>query len=779
MKPGRWVVLWCVCTWVLSWTHAAAAAQRDVRVLVLNSYHPQYAWTEELVRGVRDELGGLMPDEKLHIEYMDARRMVSDEEYLDLLAAVYARKYKHFRPDLIISSDDSALNFLLARRDALFPGIPIVFCGINSLTVQDLDPVPNMTGILEGLDVEGNLQLILRLHPGARRIVLLSDRTPLGEGMQKIAREVIPRFETSSRKIEIWDDFTKEELGERVARLDGDTVLLLLAIHEDRAGHYFSFEEDLPPITRKSPVPMYAMFGMLLGQGVTGGMMNDPYDHGRATARIARRVLAGERADDIPIVPTADYLPRFDYTQLVRFGIDEAKLPPHSFVLNAPVPFYRLHARVVWSALGVMAALIVAVGWLLHLIQRMRRAERQLIESQAELRRSQRLELIGRLAGGIAHDFNNLLVPILTCTDLIEITLGSGLGKARPQLETLRLAGSRASALARQILALSRPMPLVKAPVDVAAAVREIEEMLRRTVSEGASLTVTAPPHPLWVEGDRTAIEQVLVNLVINASDAVTAKPSHTGTIRLSVEGTDAALAQDGDPRVEGPCVRVEVRDDGVGMTPEVIDRIFVPFFSTKRQGRGTGLGLATVQSVVSQHGGAVQVESSVGKGTTMRVLLPRLSDAAAQAASEPSGTRSRALRRQATILVVDDDALVRAVVTEGLKSAGHRVISCEDPTAAPAVVERLSGECDLLISDILMPGMNGDELWDRLHARYPGMRVLFMSGYDAGMLESRGATTGDAPLLRKPFSVKELCARVDEVLATSPGTDAVATAPG
>jgi signal transduction histidine kinase/CheY-like chemotaxis protein len=736
-------------------------------VLVLNSYHPQYEWTEELVRGVRDELEGALPDESLHIEYMDARRMVSDEEYLERLAAAYARKYARFRPDLIISSDDSALRFLLARRDALFPGIPIVFCGVNLSTAADLEPVANVTGILEGLEVEGNLELIGRLHPDADRIVVLSDRTYLGEGMKKLARVDIARFVSPSRKIEIWDDFTIDELTERVARLDQRTVLLLLAIHEDKAGHYFSFTEHLRPLTEKSRVPMYAMFGMLLGQGVTGGRMNDPYEHGRATAVMARRVLAGTRADDIPVVPSAEYRPRFDYTQLVRFGVDMARLPAQSFVLNEPVPFYRLHARVVWSVASIMLILVLVVVWLLDVLRRMRRAERQLIESQAELRRSQRLELIGRLAGGIAHDFNNLLVPILGCTDLIELSLGKALDKARPELETLRLAASSAAGLSRQLLALSRPLPLAKSAVDVTAIVQELESMLRRTVSEGTTLTVEFPAHPLWIEADRTAIEQVVVNLVVNANDAVLATPLRTGEIRLGLEEVSAADAGHDAPSARGPQVCIEVRDSGAGMTMEVKDKMFMPFFSTKWRGRGTGLGLATVQSLVSQHDGTIEVESSPGKGTSMRVLLPRLADGTAAARVAPSAPSPR--RRMATILVVDDDPLVRAVAIEGLKSAGHRVISVDDPTTAPGALEKSAGPCDLLLTDILMPGLNGTELWDRLRPRYPAMRVLFMSGYDAGLLESRGATTGDWPVLRKPFSVKELCARVDELLTDRP----------
>jgi hypothetical protein len=300
---------------------AAAPADRP-HVLLLNSYTPQYRWTEELVRGVRDELGPLLPEENLSIEFMDARRMVDDPAYFDRLRSAYAYKYARLRPDLVISSDDSALTFLLQYRDELFPGVPLVYCGINSRTVEELASVPNATGVLEGLEVEGNLELIVRLHPDVRRIVLLTDRTSLGAGMKRVAEPVVSRYRTAARQVEIWDDFTIDELFDRVGRAEADTVFFLLAIHKDRAGTYYSWSAHTPLLTRRSRAPIYAMFGMVLGTGVTGGEMSDPHQHGRAAAAIAKRVLAGAPAKDIPIAPSAEYRPRFDYAQLKRFHID-------------------------------------------------------------------------------------------------------------------------------------------------------------------------------------------------------------------------------------------------------------------------------------------------------------------------------------------------------------------------------------------------------------------------------------------------------------------------
>lgn len=756
MWVQRWLMV-CVAWWLCVLAEGAVVRAEPAHVWVLNSYHPQYQWTEDLVRGVRDEFKGVLPDENLHIEYMDARRMVDDAAYLDELSRVYALKLSRFRPDIIISSDDSALTFLRERRDSLFKDVPIVFCGINSSTVAELEPLPRSTGILEGLSVEANLTLIGRLHPDVKRIVLLSDRTSLGKGMQEVANKVTPRFQTKKTKIEIWDDFTLAELMERVAKVDSHTVFLLLAIHEDRAGHYFSFTEHLRPLAEASPVPIYAMFGMLLGQGVTGGMMNDAYEHGKATAGMAKRVLSGTNIDSMSVVPSAEYGPRFDYTQLARFGIDGSALPPNSQVVGRPSSFYRDHMVIVWSTVSIVVGLVILVLWLMRLVRRMQRAEHELLESQAELRRAQRMELIGRLAGGIAHDFNNLLVPILTCADLIELRLGAALKPARNELEALRVAGSRAADLSRQLLALSRPHPTARKPVDLNAAVSALEAMLRRTVSEGAQLTLHLSEGARWVEADRTRLEQVLVNLVVNASDAVLETASKKGRIDIFVEDAQMPDAPRGTQAV---CLRVD--DTGVGMQREVVQHIFQPFFSTKQPGRGTGLGLSTVQAVVEQHGGKLEVRSKPNEGSSFRVYVPTCSAPAEQSGAALADTRPK---RTATVWVVEDDPLVRGVVVEALRHAGHTVLSFEDPRVAKAALLEPLTRCDLLLTDLLMPHLNGRELWDSVHAARPSLLVLFMSGYDAGVLQERGATAGDLPLLRKPFAISELCGQIDAVL--------------
>jgi signal transduction histidine kinase/CheY-like chemotaxis protein len=734
------LLLGAIC-WIASRQALAVPAPH---VLVLNSYHPQYAWTEELVRGVRDELAAL-PPENLHIEFMDARRMVDDEPYLETLATLYRYKYTRLRPDIIISSDDSALNFLLARRESLFPGIPVVFCGINSRAPEELEAVPNMTGILEGLDVAENLALIRRLHPKANRVVLLADRTSLGRGMVQVARGVSGRFEGPSLKIEVWDDFTLAELGRRVAAVDSRTVFLLLAIHEDRAGRYFSFTEDLEPLTRRSHGPIYAMFGMLLGQGVTGGMMNDPYQHGRATASMARKVLAGTPADAIPVVGSAEYRPRFDYAMLQRFGIAEAALPPDSVVVGKPVSFYEQHTQLVWSVAAVFVVLVITIAWLAYLIGRMRKAERELVVNQAELQRAQQFKVMASLAGGIAHDFNNLITAIAGFTELASYGVPPGNTDLTDNLEQISRASLRAARLTRQLLSFAQRQPIEPRVVDLNDVVKESQKLLRRLLWEGVELVILPAAEPACVFADPGQLEQVLGNLATNARDAMPSGGKFT--LAIAVDGAEVVL---------------RATDTGSGMNEEVKKRLFEPFFTTKTVGRGTGLGLATSFSIVQQAKGSIAIESEPGHGSTFIVRLPRELEPperlTAPARSRPS-TRSSGL-----VLLVEDDVQVRGLARRALENQGLRVLEAENGAVAWELATK-ERRLSCLITDVVTPLMGGVELVRRVRALDSDLPIVVMSGYvdDASLFEEAGEL--DVHFIAKPFLPSDLVAAVCDAI--------------
>jgi signal transduction histidine kinase/CheY-like chemotaxis protein len=719
------------------------------RVLVLNSYHPQYTWTEELVQGVREELSYL-PVEHLFIEFLDARRMVDDDVYLSLLVAAYAHKYRRFPPDVIISSDDSALEFLLAHRATLFPTVPIVFCGINSRTVAELEPVPNTTGILEGLEVAGNLALIERLHPEATRVVLLADRTSLGQGMVRMARQAIPRFEREGLRIEVWDDFTLAELHERVAGVDLGTVFLLLAIHEDRAGHYFSFDEHLRPLTDVSRATIYAMFGMLLGQGVTGGAMNDPHEHGRAAAVMARRVLDGTPADAIPIVPSAEYRPRFDYARLQRFDIPEDRLPEGSIVIGRPTSFYEDHPRLVWTVSMVIVGLGLAVLWLASVVRRMQRAERELANKQEELRRAQQLEILGRLAGGVAHDFNNLVTAISGFAELASRRIPPNDEVLHEDLDEIQRAAERAAELTRQLLSFARRQPIQTRIVDVNTLLVNLHKLLRRLVSEAVELVVLPTKEPACVRLDPGQLEQVLSNLVVNARDAM---PSG-GKLTLGVETTETE-------------VLLEVSDTGVGMSEAVKARIFEPFFTTKDVGHGTGLGLATSIAIVERAQGTIAVDSSLGRGTTFTIRLPRVFESPAELAEPPC--RPPVRRGGGLVLLVEDDPQVRRVARNALAESGYEVLEADNGVVALELARRHDSRLRCVLTDIVMPILGGGELVRRLRSEHPDLPIVVMSGYvDDPSLGSELARL-DVRFISKPFLPNELVTVVSDAAESVP----------
>ncbi|MBI2381322.1 MAG: diguanylate cyclase [Gammaproteobacteria bacterium] len=382
---------------------AGASAATPPRVLMLNSYHPQFVWTAALVEGARAELKDVLPPENLHIEYMDARRFIDDAEherrYLELLHYRYAR----FRPDLVLSTDDAALDFLLKHRQTLWPGTPIVFCGVNILRPQRLNGLRLVTGIEEGMEIEGNLSLIKRMQPELRRLVLLADRSSLGRLMTERAREVLalPAYREllAGTDVAIWDEFTLQELEARLAALPEHSAVLMLAIHRLRDGQYFSYAEQLPPIAERSPAPIYGMWGdVLLGQGIVGGYTNDGFQHGRAAAVMARRILAGAEPLSIPIESKAEYLPRFDYPVLERLGLDLARLPPESIVLRRPVSYYAQHRLLLNSAAAIIAGLVLILVLQQAASRRTAQAKQALAELNAELeeRVRQRTEALER-----------------------------------------------------------------------------------------------------------------------------------------------------------------------------------------------------------------------------------------------------------------------------------------------------------------------------------------------------------------------------------------------
>lgn len=378
--------------------------------------------------------------------------------------------------------------------------------------------------------------------------------------------------------------------------------------------------------------------------------------------------------------------------------------------------------------------------------------------AEEQLRAAQRLEAVGRLAGGVAHDFNNLLVAINGYAEFAMEAVHPA-DPMRADLEEILKAGNRAAALTRQLLAFSRKQVLKPEVLNLNDVVKGMEGMLRRLIGEDIDFHVVTHPTVARVLADPGQMEQVIMNLVVNARDAM---PTGGTLIIATAKGEETEVC---GPQ-GGPCVVLSVTDTGCGMDEQTKAQIFDPFFSTKGPGEGTGLGLATVHGIVNQSGGTVTVETAPGKGARFNVILP--------CAQEGPKTRvgqgaARARRGTETILLVEDEHPVRELAKRFLTTAGYRVLAASNGGEALLMCESHSGPIDLLVTDVVMPMMSGRELWERLTIIRPGLRVVYMSGYSGTAIAHRGLLADGIRLVEKPFSGAELTRSVGQALDEAP----------
>ncbi|UXA49824.1 response regulator [Xanthomonas prunicola] len=392
-----------------------------------------------------------------------------------------------------------------------------------------------------------------------------------------------------------------------------------------------------------------------------------------------------------------------------------------------------------------------ATSELAHQIAQRQRTEIQLLQAQ-------KMEALGKLTGGIAHDFNNLLTSIISGLDMIQLAVESNRIERVPRLAEIATGSAhRAAALTQRMLAFARKQSLDAQPFDVNIRVRSLEDMLQRSIGENIELELELASTPLVAIADANQLENVVLNLVINARDALKGQ----GTIRIQSEAYTAR----NDPELDdGDYVAVNVIDNGSGIEPAILDQVFEPFFTTKPIGEGTGLGLSMTYGFARQSGGTARITSTVGRGTTVALLLPRgLSANEVLPALAPSAPRTRNER----ILLVDDTDVVRMMVSEVLSDAGYQVIEAEDANGALEQL-RTGVHIDLVVSDVGLPGMNGRDMADVARMLRPGLPILFITGYAENAATRQEFLAEGMALLPKPFSLNDLLNTVGQMLDSS-----------
>ena len=392
-----------------------------------------------------------------------------------------------------------------------------------------------------------------------------------------------------------------------------------------------------------------------------------------------------------------------------------------------------------------------------------RRAEDALRVSEKQFRQAQKMEAVGRLAGGLAHDFNNLLTVIMGHSQVLLGELPSG-NPIRAKIEEMQKAGERAASLIRQLMAFSRKQPLEPKILPLNSVVGNVESMLRRLIGEDIQLVIRPDPFNGHVKADPGQLEQVLMNLVVNARDAM----PNGGLLAIETSQTELARTpmHHLHPLPLGQYVKLTVTDTGCGMNADVLAHLFEPFFTTKEEHKGTGLGLSTVFGIVTTCGGGIDVWSQVGHGTTFDLYFPRVNPQAPTAdATAPQG---RLRQGSETILLVEDDSGVRNLVRHELVKTGYQVIEAKNGVEACLTATQQSYHVDLLLTDVVMPGMNGRELAQHLSVIKPNLRVLFMSGYLDDISVNSGMDPHRTTFLQKPFTPDLLLRTVRALLDSS-----------
>ena len=577
---------------------AAAGHGQDRReVLVLNSYHLGYSWSDNEMRGIVEALLKADPRYRARVR-IPGLQTLSPDGALRPRPRPAPPEVPGKEFPVVIVADNPALQFALKYRPQLFPKAAIVFCGINGYDPKMVEGHENVTGVAELLDAEKTLAIALKFHPGTRTVVVVHDYTITGLASRRETEKQLKPF-AGRVNIVYLANMSTRELMEQLQRLTADSLVLALSYSLDREGQVINHETISRILSRSAPVPVYGLHEERLGFGIVGGSLLGGTLQGTRAAELAARALAGEPASRIPVDLRGPTRMMFDHNQLVRFGVPDSALPREAIIVNRPVTLASERPVLVTATLGIIVILVGGIAVLGFNIYQRKIAEDEQRKLQAQLMQAQKMEAVGLLAGGVAHDFNNILTAIIGYANLLrkKVSADEQLAFFAGQILS---ASNRAAGLTRSLLAFSRKQVIDPKPADLNTIVQGIDKIAKRLIGEDIEFRMVLADQALTVMADSGQMEQVLLNLCTNARDAM----PHGGNLTIetgSVEVDEDARRLNFLDRTGWYGV-ICVSDTGVGMDEGTRKQIFEPFFTTKEVGKGTGLGLSIAYGIIKQH---------------------------------------------------------------------------------------------------------------------------------------------------------------------------------
>ncbi len=632
--------------------------QEKKQILILNSYHADMPWVQMQEEGIKSVLTSYS-HLSMYFDYMDTRRNIG-EDYLEKLYELYTYKYKNKKFDAIIVTDDVAYQFALRYQEQLFPATPIVFCGVNFFTDEQIKGNQWVTGVAEVVDLRKTIELALGLHPDVKRIVMINDESKVGKTNKQLLEKIIPDF-TPGVQFILFENMTMGEILDQVAILDKNTVILLMTLNVDREQVVFSYEESSDLISTHSRVPIYGTWDFYIGHGVVGGMMTSGYSQGQRGAELACRIVfGGEQPGNIPVITESINQYIFDYQDMTKAGISEKSIPADAILRNKPVSFYDTYKNLVWFLVVVFITLLSLIIILVINIRYRKRGEQEIRQLNVELEtrvliRTQELQntndalthtlldlqqtrthlveyekmaSLGELVAGVAHEINTPIGNSITAISHLEVMTKQfnadfSQGKIKKSDLEAHLNGSdkvikiiftnleRAAQLIRSFKKIAVDQSVEeRRQFDLLEYMKDVLLSLKPQLKKTKHQVILNCPEGLKVYWYPGALWQITSNLLNNSLIHAYGE-DEIGTITIDI-------SRDGDS------ILLKYSDDGKGMPPEVQKKVFEPFFTTCRGAGGSGLGMHIVYNlVVFKMGGSIECMSSLGVGTVFAMKIP------------------------------------------------------------------------------------------------------------------------------------------------------------